>query len=278
MMVIAISFVLSSVILNTTFKNVTTHLSQNLKIPVYFNKDVTLEDIQRLQADFANDSRVAGVVYVNQQEAKERFTTSYDDIEIGQAFTLVGDDILPPSLEVSVFDLNQIDAIIAIASSPDYQDIVDSNSLDKTDAHRTIDRAIEIQDTLIRVSVAVVSVFGVVAFLIIFNTIRMAIFSRREEIQIMRLIGAPVRFIREPFLVEAGLYGVAGGLIAFGLIYGLIWSFSDTITGSHELVSSYAYFAQNKGVIFLMFIGAIGSGVIFSTLSCVLALQTHLRI
>ena len=94
----------------------------------------------------------------------------------------------------------------------------------------------------------------------------------------MRLIGAPVRFIREPFLVEAGLYGVAGGLIAFGLIYGLIWSFSDTITGSHELVSSYAYFAQNKGVIFLMFIGAIGSGVIFSTLSCVLALQTHLRI
>ena len=163
-MVIAISFVLSSVILNTTFKNVTTHLSQNLKIPVYFNKDVTLEDIQRLQADFTNDSRVAGVVYVNQQEAKERFTTSYDDIEIGQAFTLVGDDILPPSLEVSVFDLNQIDAIIAIASSPDYQDIVDSNSLDKTDAHRTIDRAIEIQDTLIRISVAVVSVFGVVAF------------------------------------------------------------------------------------------------------------------
>ena len=278
-MVIAISFVLSGVVLNATFKNITTHLSQNLKISVYFHNDVNLDDITNLQNVFQNNESVAEVAYIDSQTAKERFAVSYsNDVAIDQAIALVGENVFPSSLEVSVSDLNQINAVGAIAEAEAYEDIVDSVSLGKTDARRTIERATAIQNTLIRISVVLSLVFGVVAFLIIFNTIRMAIFSRREEIQIMRLIGAPARFIREPFLVEAGLYGVAGGLIAFGLVYGLIWSFGDKITSVNELVSSYAYFAQDRGIILLMLAGAIGSGVIFSTLSCILALQAHLRI
>lgn len=278
-MVLAVSFVLASVILNTTFKDITSQLSQNLKVSVYFHNNASGESIDGLRNVFLDNEAVAGVDYIDPQEARNRFTASYsDDLQIGQAVALVGDSIFPPSLEVSVYNLNDINAVGDIAENGRYADIVESVSLGRTDAQRTVDRATAIQDTIIAVSVALVLTFGAVAFLIIFNTIRMAIFSRREEIQIMRLIGAPARFIREPFLVEAGLYGVAGGLLAFGLVYGAIGFFSEQITGSPELAGSYAYFTQNTGVVALMLAGAIGSGILFSTFSCLLALQTHLRL
>ena len=278
-MVLAISFVLASVVLNTTFKDITSQLSQNLKVSVYLHNDVNRDAIDGLWDVFLDNEAVASVDYVDSQTARDRFTASYgDDLQIGQAVALVGDDIFPPALEVSVYDLNDINAVGDIAENGNYSDIVESVSLGKTDAQRTIERATAIQDTIVAVSVALVLIFGIVAFLIIFNTIRMAIFSRREEIQIMRLVGAPGRFIREPFLVEANLYGVAGGLLAFGLIYGTIGFFSEQITGSPELADSYAYFTQNKGVIALMLVGAITSGIVFSAFSCLLALQTHLKL
>ena len=276
--VTAISAMLTGVIFNTTFHNITTHLSQNLKVSVYFQQDVSRKNIDELQSVFDNHALVTETIYVSSQSARDRFVSSYgDDIPISQAVALVGDNIFPASLEISVVDLNQINTVGVIAESSQYTDIVESISLGKTDAKRTIERAQTVQNTLMRISIILALASAAVAALIIFNTIRMAIFSRREEIQIMRLLGASSRFIREPFLVEAGLYGAVGGIMAFSLIYGLIWSFSDRIIGIQELSTSYAYFVQDRGVIFLVFCSAIGSGVLISTLSCALALQRHLR-
>jgi cell division transport system permease protein len=76
-----------------------------------------------------------------------------------------------------------------------------------------------------RVGIVAGSVFVIISSLIIFNTIRMAIFNRREEIQMMKLIGAERSFIRGPFLVEAVVYGFIAAIIATGLgilgVYGL---------------------------------------------------------
>lgn len=278
-MTVAITFVLAGIILNTTSRNVTTHLSENLKISVYFQPEVTPQDITQLQAVFEDNEAVAETIYIDSQIAQKRFTESYSgDIEIGQAVALVGEGVFPPSLEISVSDLNQINNVAALAETEAYEEIVESISLGKADAQRTVERATTVQNTLIQASVIFSLVFAIVAFLIIFNTIRMAIFSRREEIQIMSLIGAPWRFIREPFLVEASLYGSIGGVLAFSIIYAFIWFFGDSIEGVAELSNSYAYFAQNKGVILLMFAGAIAGGVVVSTLSCILALQKHLKL
>ncbi len=278
-MIVTISFVLGGAVLNITSQHIITDLSQSLQIPVYLQKDASIVEINELRLAFERHEAIIDVVYVDSQAAKARFSANYgDDATIGQAFELVGDDVLPASLEISVNDLNNFQVVHEIAESAQYATIVEPDSLGKTTTQTTLERASTIQNNLIRISVILSIVFLAVAILIIFNTIRMTIFARREEILIMRLIGAPSYFVREPFLVEAGLYGIFGGLIAAGLIYGLIWSFSDTITNVPELATSYAYFVEDKSVILIVFASAIIGGTSISILSCSLALRRYLKL
>ena len=279
--IITISFVLAGAILNVVFQNITNELSQDIGIPIYLHRQVPPEALENLRLGLAGHESVVAVVYVSPEEARERLKDNNpDDFTLIQGIELAeaaDGQFLPASFEVSVNDLDNLQAVIDFAESPQYEGVVESVKL-RTDAQKTIERAISIQNGLIRVSVVISTVLLVVAILIIFNTISMTIFARREEIQIMRLIGAPFFFIREPFLVEAGLYGVFGGLTAASLIYGLIWFFSDKIISAPELVESYAYFAQDKNIIFLVFGIAAAGGILISTMSCSLALRRHLKL
>ena len=276
-MIVAIIFVLAGIILNITSRNVITHLSQNLKISVYLSNQADFLAVTDFQADLQAHESVSTVEYVSTEAAHERFSRAYaDEINLQDALTIVGQQIFPPALEISVTDLNEINAVGDFVNSDRYSHLVASVSLGRTDAQRTVDRATGVQNFLVRISLGLAGVFGAVAFLIIFNTIRMAIFSRREEIQIMRLIGASQNFIRNPFLVEAGCYGLIAGASASAVIYLGLFSFSEQITSVPELVSSYEYFTQAT-MMWQMIGGAILGGVAVGFLSCVWALQRYLR-
>ena len=279
--VITISFVLAGVMLSVVFQNITNELSRDLRIPIYLHRQVPPEALENFRLELDGHESVVDVVYVSSEEAREWLKENNpDDLTLIQGIGLAeaaDSQFLPASFEFSVNDLDNLQAVIDFARSPEYDSVVESVK-PRTDAQRTIERAGSIQNGLIRVSVVISTVLAVVAILIIFNTISMTIFARREEIQIMRLIGAPSFFIREPFLVEAGLYGVFGGLTAAGLIYGLIWFFSDKIISAPELAASYAYFARDGNIIFLVFGIAAAAGILISTMSCGLALRRHLKL
>ena len=275
--ILAMSFIISGVMLNITSRNMIAYLSQNLKISVYLEHETNLGILNELKFEFETHPDVVSVEYISHEEAKEKFSQRNNELEIEQAIALVGDPVFPQSLEVSVSDLNKMDEVARIAQSDKYENDVQSLTLGKTDARTTLEHARAIQDTLMRTSIIFVIVFACVAFLIIFNTIRMALFSRREEVQIMRLVGASSRYIRWPFIIDAGLYGFFGGLLAASLIYGLIWFFSTEILATNELVTSYDFFVKNKLVVGAIFLGSIVVGVLLSVLSCLFALQRHLR-
>ena len=275
---VALIFILGSFIIHTTSQNVITSLSENLKISVYVKNDANKQDISLLREGLLAHEVVADVNYIASEEAYQEFITSYgDDLDISEAISLTGKDIFPITLEVSVSDLNQIEAVGEIAQSEAYQDIVESVSLGKTDSEQTINRATATQNFLVRTNIVLAIIFASVACLIIYSTVRMAIFARREEIQIMRLIGASQSFIRNPFLVEAGLYGLVAGVIASGAIYGLLIFFQEKLTSVSELVKSYDYFVRDPKIIFLMIFSALACGVLIGILTSAVALQNYLR-
>jgi len=119
-------------------------------------------------------------------------------------------------------------------------------------------------------------VFVSISMLIIFNTIRMAIFNRREEIQMMKLIGAERSFIRGPFLVEAIVYGFFAALIATGLGFGLLMvaspalqSYSINIQPTMEVLTYYLGF---------VLLAMILIGGIIGTISSLLATRRYLKL
>lgn len=280
-MMVAITIMLFAVVLNLTTRNAIKELSKQIKVTVYLKDDI--EDgrrdivITRLKAE----PSVADVSYVDRQEATRRFKTTQnadDKAFIEQALALTGSDTLPESLEVSLTDLSKSGTIVSIVKEAGYKDVVDDVSVGKNDvAKETISRATSAQKYIVRGSIFAAALFAAVSVLIIFNTIRMAIFTRSEEIRIMKLIGATPSYIRGPFLVESCIYGVIAGILGNTAVYGIILSLGPKIQNQSEFSATYSFFT-GTWIMVAMLASAILVGMIVGIVSSLLAMSKYLRL
>lgn len=280
-MMVALTIMLSAVVLNVTTRNAIKELSKQIKVTVYLNDDSKDERrnivISRLKAE----PSVADVAYVDRLEATRRFKTTQnaeDKAFIEQALALTGSETLPESLEISLTDLSQSGAIVNIAKEDGYKDVVDDVSVGKNDvAKETISRATSAQKYIVRGSIFAAALFAAVSVLIIFNTIRMAIFTRSEEIRIMKLIGATPGYIRGPFLVESCIYGVIAGVLSNTAVYAAILSLGSKVQNQSEFSATYNFFTETW-VMVVMLVGAIVAGMIVGIVSSLLAMNKYLKL
>ena len=141
-MVVALTIILLAVVLNITARNAIKDLSKNLKASIYLKENVSDEQRNQLETELRRNSVVADVTYIPAEEANKKFSDSFkNDPRVLEGLALVGPSSLPASEEVSVTNLDRIGEIQQIAKSATYKDVVDSITLGKTDAKKTIDRA-----------------------------------------------------------------------------------------------------------------------------------------
>jgi len=193
----------------------------------------------------------------------------------------LGTDALPESFDVSVNDLDKLEEVGNIARGDEFKKIVGQNSdditLGKTRSKETIDRASGAQRIITLGSIVAAGLFAGVSVLIIFNTIRMAIYTRSEEIRIMKLIGATPYYIRGPFIVEASLYGIIAGLLGSLVTYGGVYSLGRRVADQREFIETYDLFTDTR-VIIIMVTGAVLAGVLVGIFSSLFAMSKHLRL
>jgi cell division transport system permease protein len=277
-MVVALAIILMTVVLNITARNAITELSKNLKISVYLKDDAKQQDINKLKAAIDQNQYVADVSFISKEQAQKQFSDSFqNDQKLLEGLALVGGNSLPASLEVSVSDLSKINQVGEIPKKSEYKNIVDSVSLGKTDAKKTIDRAASAQKYITSASLVAALIFAVVSMLIIFNTIRMAIFTRAEEIKIMKLIGATPGYIRGPFLVESSMYGIIAGIISASVIVAMIFSLGGKISTQTEFSETYHFFTEFR-VLAALYIGAVLMGILVGVISSMFAMEKHLKL
>ncbi len=280
-MMVALSIMLSAVVLNVTARNAVKELSKKIKVTVYLKDGASDTRRQQVMDRLKSEQNVASVDYVNRTEAERRFKTTQnkdDKTFIEQALALTGSSTLPESLEVSLTDLERSNNIVSVAKEAGYKDVVDDVSVGKNDvAKETITRATSAQRYIVRGSIFAATLFAAVSILIIFNTIRMAIFTRGEEIRIMKLIGATPNYIRGPFLIESCMYGVIAGVLSNVAVYSAILSLGPKVENQAEFSRSYMFFTDSA-VMGAMLVGAILVGVLVGIISSVLAMQKHLKL
>ncbi len=136
------------------------------------------------------------------------------------------DNPLPASLRVKPEDPNRLSELRTFLDKEDIQALQSEETSYSGDRKEAIDKITATTDFFQRAGVISVLVFTTISMLIIFNTIRMAIFNRRDELNIMRLLGASTWYIRGPFIVETVLYGIVAGLISV-LICGTLFTLSS---------------------------------------------------
>ncbi|QQS65018.1 ABC transporter permease [Candidatus Saccharibacteria bacterium] len=277
-MIVSLVIIQLAVVLNVTASNAINQIAKNLKAAVYLKDDVSDSDRQKLFSALKANNNVDSIEYISPEKAQKDLAGSFkNNEEILQAYALVGGGVLPASYKVSVKDLSRISEVQTVAEANEFRDIVSNVSLGQTDAKKTIDRAAGAQKSITVGSIVAAGTLAIISIMIIFNTIRMAIFTRQEEIRIMKLIGATPNYIRGPFLVESALYGIIAGILANSIVYAMVVSIGAKVAEQAEFAATYQLFTKTS-IMIAMLLGSILIGVMIGVFSSLLAMERHLKL
>lgn len=277
-MVITLTIILFSVISSATFGNTIDQITDKIDISVYLKDEVTADKREELIGQFNDLENVKSVDFVSKDQALEDYKESNQDKPDLLAAISQTDNPLPASLRIKPNDPNKIEEIRAFIESADVkalQSDATSYSGERKDAIDNITSATKFFQTAGLVGVVV---FALVSMLIIFNTIRMAIFNRRDELQIMRLLGASTWFIRGPFVVETIAYGVIASVLSVGICHFLFVISSTTLGASSfgllDIDFASRYFADNFWIILT---AQMAIGILIGAASSIIATQRYLK-
>ncbi len=270
--IIVISFISNSA-LTSTIKGVT----DKIDISIFLNDAVTPEQRDQFRAALQANSNVESVSYTSKEDAVRNFTAvNQGDRDLIQGLELAGNS-LPASFQIKAKDPKQLDSVIAIANQAEFKGLLDPKAPPTYTGKNknTIDKIVRISNFFKSSGLIASGVFLVISTLIIFNTIRMAIFTRREEIEIMKLVGATKWFIRGPFIFEAALYGIIAALIAAGLSYALLLGAGPKLGAYIDVRSTTEFFRTYPALVIL---GELVIGILIGAFSSLLAMSRYLKL
>lgn len=259
-------------------------MREKIDITVYFQAGTDLDTLNLMAQTMRDDNNVRHVevsdsaneleIFIKEREGDEDIIKTLSDPSIREAVL----NTMPAQMRIKVHDPDYLDSIRYIVDNDQtFQAHIDREKPPTYDVNKAQIAAISSWATIAKNGGLILgAVFLVISILVIFNTIRMAIFSRREEIQMMKLVGADTNFIRGPFLVEAQISGIISGLLAatavfFGFKYlaPSLESYGIDIT----LVSNLIMTNQ----LVLVYLATIGVGIVVGTISANLAMQKYLK-
>lgn len=269
---VAVSYI-ANVALNQTIKGVV----QKIDVSVYFKDTATPEQISALKARLEGLENVQAVKFISKSDALAEYRRqNADNPKLLEAVSET-DNPLPPSLQIKTKDPNEIASFTEVVNSPEYKPLLaDRDPISYSgDRKATIDRIIQTSNFIKATGIVASIIFVIISTLIIFNTIRMAIFTRREEIEIMKLVGATNWFIRGPFVLEAVLYGIIAALIALVFIYTVILSGAPRL-GNY--VDTGTVVTLLKDQVFLVVMAELLLGILIGAASSLVAMVKYLKL
>jgi cell division transport system permease protein len=228
-MIITLVIILFSVIVNATFSHTVEQITDKINISIYLKDSVTKQQSEKFVADLKALPSTEKVVYLSKTDAlKAYMRQNSGNLSLLKAINET-DNPLPATIQVKPRDLNELGQIRAFIDKPVNKALQSDPASDNGDRRQAINNITHATNLMRRAGIAAVIVFATISVLIIFNTIQMAIFNRRDELQIMRLLGAGTWYIRGPFVVEAIVYGILSAIISTLLIRALFVTASNSL-------------------------------------------------
>ncbi len=261
-----------AVLFSENVSSIVGYVEEQNELVAFLKKDNTEEENLALQKQIAAMEDVDEVVYVTKEEAWD-----IQKEKLGDAASLLeenGDNPYYAYFTIREKDLEKIDITTAAIEKLDgIEKVNSSNGFAKS--------IVQIRKMVNIFGGAVIAALVLVSLVIIANTIRSAVFSRRKEINIMKYVGATNGFIRVPFLVEGVILGVIAAAVSFLLIWGGYSLLYDALTG--DMMASFVANALKSMLPFrevalqvgLLFLGA---GVLTGTLGSLISVRNHLKV
>lgn len=277
-MTITLFVIFVSAVSQNILHNTLEQVRDKVTMAIYLKTETTQEEASTVAAEAEELDSVVTVTISSPSDARDAFIEqSKDDTETLDAVK-EATNRFPWTLNIRVVDINNTQELASLVEENEtVKAALDPNrdpsfAGERRDAIESIARTAAFAQ---QVGIIASAVFVGISMLIIFNTIRMAIFNRREEIQMMKLIGAERSFIRGPFIVEATVYGFFAALLASALGFGLLLlaapslaKFEVNIQPTIDLITFYAGF---------ILLGMILIGAVIGIISSMLATRRYLK-
>jgi cell division transport system permease protein len=276
-MTITLTIVIVSFISNSALTSTIKSVTDKIDVSVYLKDGITDDQRKAFQAALQSNPNVESVDYRSKADVLAEDKAKHkDDPTYLKGLEIAGNP-LPASFRIRAKDPKQLQSIIAVTTQPEYKDLLDPDrqSTYQDNNKTTIDRIVRISNFFKTSGLIASIIFVIISTLIIFNTIRMAIFTRREEIEIMKLVGATKWFIRGPFVFEAALYGIIAAVIAVVLSYALLLGGASKL-GSYINVASTISFFQHYPLVVIL--GELVIGIFIGAFSSLLAMSRYLKL
>ncbi len=249
-------------------------IQDKIDISVYFNTNTSEDQILNIQQSLEGLSEVQSVNYVSRDQALAIFKQNHaNDPTVSQAINELDTNPLEASLNVKAKDPSQYAAIAQYLSSPDITQYLDGQP-SYYNNQTVIERLAKIVKMVETGGFVIALLLAIIAGLVAFNTIRLAIYSNREEIGVMRVVGASNALVRGPYVVEGVLCGAISTVISLILIAPILYFVSPYLDVFIPGLSIFQYFYSHI-LRFLLY--ELLFGVVIGGLSSFIAVRRYLR-
>lgn len=249
------------------------NFEQRVNITVSFNPDVSEERILTMQGNLKRFREIESVEYISRDTALTQFLDqSGQDPEIRQAIEEIGENPLLASLVIRAKEQSDYEKIAQVLAQSEYQTDISRVNYERN--KRIFERLNTISHAARQFGLSVGIAFAAIAVLITFNTIRITIYSHRQEFEIMRLVGASNLYVRMPYIFEGLLYGLSSGMTTLLLLAGATYGARGLTRGAFPQGDLFQVFLAYLPWIVA---GTLALGIALGIISSYIAIRRYLR-
>lgn len=282
-MAITLVILFVTVVASVVLTNTAQMMRDKIDITIYFQPNTPEKTLQELSDIISEDKNIKSVVISTSEQEYDKFIEENAGSE--EIINVLDDDMkalmiskMQATMRIKVYDVENLDSIKELVEKNEvFAKNIDEEMAPTYDVNQAEIATINSWARIARTGGMILAiVFLVISVLIIFSTIRMAIFSRREEIYMMKLVGADKRFIRGPFLVEAEICGLIAGIIAATVSYFGFMFLAPRLSNYGINVETIMDILKSNKLI-LVYVVFIAIGVVIGRVSARLAVSKYLH-
>ena len=266
------------IFLSATLSYTLDSIRDKVDVNVYFVTTASESAMRALKERISRLPEVERVIFTSRDEALAAFRGRHANDQLTlQALDELGDNPLGASLAVKAKDPSQYEGIVKFLSNEPALSSGGSSIVDRVNYYQNktvIDRLTGAIRATERAGIAVVILFAVASIVIAFATVRLAIHTAREEIGVMRLVGASNAYIRGPFIVTGIIAGGIAALLTLILLYPVTWYAGRLLS---EWLGGFDFFAYYLSHFAPIFFSLLGTGVLLGAAASYLAVRRYLQ-
>lgn len=249
-------------------------IEEKVDISAYFKTDTPEDQILSVRQDLEKLPEVQSVAYISRDAAQADFKARHADNQLIQdSLSQLDSNPFEATLNIKAKDPTHYQAIATFLENSKYRSSM--SKINYNENKDVIDRINRLAGAMRTWGLITTLIIAVIAVLITFNTIRLTIYNQRQEIEIMRLVGASNWYIRGPFLAEGALYGGISTLVSLIIFYPILYVVSRKLLSLIPEVNIFRYFLVNSWEIVLI---TLVVGVVLGMASSIIAMRKHLKI